>query len=582
MTKTQTASGKNWVLRPQADKNEINKFAELHPYLVQVLFNRNIKSQEEIDYFINPDYGRDLIDPFKFKQMDKAIARIVKAIKNKEKILVYGDYDADGVTAAVIMVEVLTELGAKPDIYLPYRQTEGYGLNDKAVKEFAKKKIDLIITIDCGTTNVVEVERANKLGMEVIIVDHHQQPPKLPLAHSIINPALKNETYPFKYLTSGGLAYKVATALLQKTDYGRTLNTKKNRPLGWEKWWLDLVAISTVADMAPLIGENRILVSFGLTVLRKTKRIGLHHLFTTMKAESANADTFTIGFLIGPRLNAAGRMDHASTAYQLLISTDEGEAQRLAEELHNSNQLRQKITTQMVDRAIEQVGEVRKQKILFAYDKSWQIGVVGLVAGKLSNRYHLPSIVMGNSESEIIGSGRSIPAYNIVAGLEYAAKHLKRYGGHPQACGFTVKSAGDKDNFIKTLTRHANRALEGIDTRPALEIDAQIDLEEVDWRLVEALGKLEPYGQGNDKPLFVAKDLEIIDIKTVGADDKHLKLTVKHNNHETFKTIGFTFGDWSRRVRIGELIDLVFEIGVNEWNGNREIELKIMDIKTHD
>lgn len=582
MTTPQTATGKQWVLRPSAPATLIKTFPELHPYLVQVLFNRGITDQAQIDGFLNLDYGRDVHDPFLFRQMQVAVDRILLAIDRKEKIMVYGDYDADGVTSSTILVEVLRLLGADPGIYIPYRKTEGYGLNENAIKECNAQGVNLIVTLDCGTTNRNEVAVANDLGMEVIIVDHHQKPPELPDAVAIINSSFPEEAYPFRHLTSGGLAYKVACALLLASDYGKKLKEPKEIKPGTEKWWLELVAISTIADMAPLTGENRVLVHFGLTVLRKTKRLGLLSLYRTMRVEPGQTDTFTVGFQIGPRLNAAGRLNHASSAYQLLITTDQAEADRFAQELHETNQSRQRMTSQMVDEAIKQIGEVGDRKILFAFNPEWQIGVVGLVAGKLTSKFNLPAIVMGLSGTDIIGSGRSIAAYNIVEGLQAVAEHLGKFGGHPQACGFTLRTPDEREAFMKALGAHAATALDGIDTKAPLEIDAEIDLEKVDWPLVEAIESLEPFGVGNDRPLFVARGLEVADLKTVGTDGKHLRLMVKHNGTAIHKTIGFSFGSWAQRVRMGEKVDLVFEIGINEWNGTKETQLRIVDIKLHD
>lgn len=579
MASQSSASGKQWVLRPAAPPSLITSYPELHPYLVQVLFHRGITEQTQIDAFLNLDYGRDVHDPFLFQNMERAVDRIISAINHQEKIMVYGDYDADGVTSSVILVEALRMLGADPGIYIPYRKTEGYGLNPKAVQECNDQGINLIVTLDCGTTNRDEVALANELGMDVIIVDHHQKPPELPDAYAIVNSSFPDEPYPFRHLTSGGLAYKVATALLMRTEYGATLTAPKEIKPGVEKWWLELVAISTVTDMAPLIGENRVLVHFGMTVLRKTRRVGLQALYATMRVDPSQTDTFTIGFQIGPRLNAAGRLNHASAAYQLLITTDESEAQKFAQELHETNQSRQRLTSQMVDAAIAQIGDVGDRKILFAFDPSWEIGVVGLVAGKLTNKFHLPALVMGMSGDDVIGSGRSIPAYNIVEALQSVAGHLGKFGGHPQACGFTLRTANDREPFLRDIAAHAAQALAGIETKTPLEIDAEIELERVDWPLVEALESLEPFGIGNERPLFVARGIEIADIQTVGTDGKHLKMMVRHNGQTIHKTIGFAFGSWAQRVRIGERIDVVFEIGINEWNGRKETQLKIVDLK---
>lgn len=566
---------KNWKVAEPISAKILAKFPEIHPIILQLLFNRGIDSQEKIDQFLNPDYGDGLHDPFLFKDMEKAVKRILKAIEGKEKIVVYGDYDADGVCASAIMVSILKKLGAKVNIYIPYREKEGYGLNEQAVTELADQGTDLIITVDNGISNKGEVDILNKKKVDVIITDHHHQPLEIPKAFAIINPNLDKEKYPFKGLTGAGVAYKVAQAMAERQkDY-----KVEQLDQGWEKWLLDLVAIGTIADLQPLLDENRVLVSYGLIVLGKTPRPGLLELIKSLKNKTSKLDAKVVGWQISPRLNAAGRLNHASTAYELLITEDKDKAIKLARELNQTNQQRQQITEKILTEVKKLIGEVKDQKILIAVGQNWSIGVVGLVSGRISDMFRLPSLIISRSEGKIIGSGRSIEEFNMIEAIEKCHQYLDRYGGHAQACGFTVKDETALAEFIKKMTDLTKQELKGKKLAPTLEIDGQVDLENVNWGLFENLEKFEPFGEDNPKPRFSATKLTVVDTRTVGKDGNHLRLTIKHNHQTIHKTIAFSFGHWFDKLNKGDKIDIVFEIDVNEWNGNRELQLKIVDIK---
>lgn len=555
---------------------------------MQLLHNRNLLEQTKIDEFLNPDYSQDAHNPGLFRDMTKAIERIFSAIEKNELIVVHGDYDADGVCAAVILYSTLKELGAKHlDVFLPDRELEGYGVNKDTVELLIASGAKLIITCDCGISNYAEVELAQKNNVDVIITDHHTVPPELPPAFAIIHPKAPDETYPDKGLSGGGVAFKLAQALINE-------HKKKNENNNWEgfeKRLLELVAISSVADMVPLLGESRTLTKYGLIVLNRTKRLGLRQLIEITGLKK-NPDTEltaeNIGFQLAPRINAAGRMQHANTAYKLLIANDPVEAKELARELDANNKERQKITEKMTAAAREIINQEKQEDapILFALKEGWPLGLVGLVASRLCDRYYRPVMVMTKKGGQIHGSGRSIDEINIIEKLEKLKTYFEKFGGHPQACGFTLKNAADLENFKNDLTALVRADAAAKDLTPILTIDAEINLEEINWELYDSLGRFEPFGENNPMPRYLAKNITVTQVEALGADCQHLKLLVKHNNSAPRKMIGFGFGDeervgvnWCAALKSGNKIDAVFEISVNQWNGNRELQLKIVDIK---
>jgi len=560
-----------WKLPQKPTQDFIDKFPELHPIVVQLLYNRGLKTQDEIDEFLSPDYSKDIHDPYLFKDMEHACHRIYKAIKEQELITVYGDYDADGVSSSVILRSVLKNLGAKVEVYLPHREKEGYGLNKKAVEELATKT-KVIITCDCGISNIEEVALANDIGVDVIITDHHTIPEELPKALAIIHPQVKGEKYPFKYLAGGGVAFKLAQALLAHAKNDLSAKEKE----GGEKWLLDMVALSTVADMVPLLGENRTLLKYGLLVLKKTQRLGMKKLIEVANLDIDKVDTRAIGFSIAPRVNAAGRMDHANLAYYLMIEEDEAKATELAAELNQSNLDRQKLTERIVREAKAQnINE--NDSLLVFYDPDWSSGLTGLVAGRLSRDYSRPVFVMTKVDENIVGSGRSIPEFNIIEALQDNEELLIKYGGHPQACGFSMDPA-NREEFTQTMKSLATQKLKDIPFQSKLDIELTIDFEDISWDLVDLLEKFRPYGQLNPEPLFMSTGLTITSIRQVGNDGKHLKLEVSKANK---KKGAIAFGLGNMKLELGDKIDIVYNLSINQWNGNREIQLIIKDIKNN-
>ncbi len=596
-------SEKKWITSEQPPQSFLDEHPELPTLIVQLLWNRNLRTEKEMDEFLNPNYDANIHDPFLFNDMKKAVKLILEYIETNKKITVHGDYDADGVCASAIIMTVLKKLGGKNlSVYLPHRETDGYGLNPRTVQYLKDSGMDLIITCDCGISNTEEITLAKKLGMQVIVTDHHAMPVAFPPADAIIHPLVPGEKYPDKTLAGGGVAFKLIQALLKEHHtlycHDQTQHDKCALPNGesyeaTEKWLLDLAAISTVGDMVPLLGESRTIVRYGLTVLNKTRNRGLKALLASAgllgedNKPKRTLDTETIGFQIAPRINAAGRMDHANIAFALLMAETDEEAVTLADQLNKNNSDRQKLTEKILTEAREQIKSTdqKNNAIIFAYGESWPTGIVGLIAGRIKEEFGKPAIAMGLNNGFITGSGRSVAGFNMIETLKTMPEFFHKFGGHPQACGFSLKDVGLLENFKKTLLEKATVATKDLDLTPQMRIDAMVDLDEVNWKLFELLEKFEPFGVANEEPIYAASGLTVISVTPVGQDGRHLRLLVKHNSHVVRKTIAFGFGDVNKHpadwksLQPGEKIDLAFRVGVNEWNGNRELQLKVEDIK---
>lgn len=559
----------NWVVKDQVTKQDIDRFPELPELLVQLLYNRGITTQEEVDRFLNPDYGQDQHDPYLFRDMQKAVDRITQAIEQNEKIVIHGDYDADGVCGSSVLYITLKKLGGNVSVYLPHRDTEGYGLNMNTVDTLAKEKTDLIITVDCATSNLEEIAAAAAHGMDVIVTDHHSQPPVLPKeAVAILNPKLKEETYPFEHLAGVGVAFKVAQALIKKFELGEA----------FEKWLLDLVAVSTVTDFMSLVGENRVFLKYGLIVLQKNKRPGLRALFDVMGVDAQKADTTTIGFKVGPHINAAGRINHANMALELLVEEDPSEVARMAQDLARTNKERQALSEKMARAAMKQAEEQKDEYVIIVQSDDWPVGLLGLVAGKVASFYQRPTYVLSTMGEEIVGSGRSIEQFHLVDALQSMDELFSKYGGHPQACGFSLKDEKALEQFILRMRQRARELLEGTDLRKRLDVELECSVNQVDWKLVEVVQQCEPYGQGNPEPVFVSRGVRVETCKPVGKKQDHLKLDVFQNGVRR-PAIAFGLGHFAESITPDTLIDIAYTIGVNEWNGNRDIQLSIKDIQ---
>lgn len=568
----------NWKIKEKVTEELITKYPEINPVILQLLYNRGLIDQESIDSFLNPNYDFGLHDPFLFKDMETAVKRIFSALQNREKILIYGDYDADGVCSTAIIYSALQGLGGDLDIYIPFREGEGYGINPKAVQWIISQKFNLVITVDCGISNKEEIQTLKDAGIDTIVTDHHEEPLELPSAVAVINPSVSNSGYPKIRLCGAGVAFKLVQALVAWQD---RIDFSIKLPAGFEKWLLDLAAIATIGDIMPLVGENRILVKYGLIVLQKTKNVGLQKLMESINHRFGGIDSEYVGWRIVPRLNAAGRMDHASLSFYLLTEKNPDEAQRLAGMLEENNKSRQQTTDNILKQAFSQIDEtVELPCSLIVLGENWPAGVIGLVAGRLSDRFHRPTLVFSQEGDKYVASGRSIPEFDITGALQECDELLARYGGHPQACGLTIIGQDNFEKFKLKFSQLAQEKLGTIKLERITEIDAELKLSEISWEVVDGLDKFEPFGEANPKPLFVAFGLQVEQIQTVGTDGKHLKVQVTQDGGQNLhKLIGFSFGEWCAKINVGDKIDIVFELGVNEWNGNRELQLKISDIK---
>lgn len=567
-------ASKIWKLKDRYPDN-LDEELKRYPRLFrQVLYNRGLTTVKDVEHFLNPSFADDVFDPFLFKEMLKAVEIISKAIKQNKKITVYGDYDADGVCGTAILAKVLTELKANFDIYLPHRQDEGYGLNRRAIERIAQSGTSLIVTVDSGISNIEEIGHAGSLGMRVIITDHHQQLHERPNAVAILHPTLEGETYPDKRLCGGGVAFKLAQALIERN---------KDAFLdGFDKWLLDLVAISTIADYGELISENRALVKYGLIVLNKTRNTGLKTLLNLIRISDKPLDSVQVAMRIIPLINAAGRMDHANTAYQLLVSDEEKQAKRLVKSLQEANTKRQLLTDEIYKSALKQVAKQSDEKLLVAYDESWPITLMGIVASKLVNEFNKPVAVIGRKKDRWAGSVRSIPIFNIVEALKKISSCLENYGGHSQAAGFTLSEKSDLKNFIMSYQKCANDALETEELKPTLEIDSEIALADIKEDLVDWMEKLQPFGQKkNPKPRFLLKRAVLKECHVLGKNGNHLKLMVMKpggDGHIKFVFFGAA-ASWFGCLKQEAVFDAVIELSYNNWQGLNEIQVKVIDMK---
>lgn len=610
-----------WIVKPKIDKKFLEAFPEYSPLVLQLLFNRGIAEKKSIDEFLNPDYEKHLHDPFLMKDMEKSVARILDALAREEKILVYGDYDADGVTATALLMKTLIFLGGKEknlSVYIPDRAREGYGLNEAAIKKFANEKISLIITVDCGIANAKEVKLAENLGIETIISDHHYISREVPRAYAVINPRQKNDNYPFKELAGAGIAYKLCSALLarQNPDYSGLGRLEKNstqaeekKPSSFterrgkenfQKWLLDLVALGTIADCVSLKGENRTLAKYGLMVLGKTRRPGLRALTRfarearRVKNSRINNDSLItareVSFQIVPRLNAAGRMDHANSAYELLVTEASKEAAELARKLEKRNQERQSATEKIINEVKVRLSAKRLEKIILEGSAEWPVGLLGLIAGKISEEYNRPALIYHQGKAKCVGSGRSNASFNLIEALMSAKPYLLEFGGHARAAGFAA--AMDKiPVFYETLLKRAEA--DPPTGGPTIEIDSEINSEEVNIETLRLLNSFAPFGEDNEAPVFLLKNLSVSELRLVGNGNKHLKLVLKDQRASkntlygeqgrTIRAIAFNSADNfippAGKLSAGRKVDVAGEIIPDDWNGNNAAGLKVRDIK---
>lgn len=565
-----------WVKPEPLTETADNNLAKFAPVERQLLFNRGITDQESAEKFLGAQ--NEVHDPYLLKDMHKAVERICLAITENQQIVIFGDYDVDGVTATALLVEVLSQLGGKAIHYIPDRFEEGYGFSEASIEGVLKLDPNLIITVDCGVRSISEVELMTASGVDVIITDHHQPLDEVPQACAIINPRQAGDNYPFKGLAGVGLAFKLAQAVSGKySDKSITVDN-----------WLDLVALGTIADLAPLRDENRTLVRRGLDRINEGKRPGINALIAVSRIIPGKVKSDNIGFMLGPRLNAAGRLKTAENAFHLLISKSIEEATPLAAYLDSENKERQTITRDIqakVETYAESADQAFIKSLIFYYDEKNNEGVVGLAASRLAESFYRPAIVGAVKGDVIRASCRSIPEINITSALDECADLLVKHGGHAMAAGLTIECS-HAEEFRQRMTEIIQRELGGKEVQPKIGVGAEVDLLDIKPNLIEFIVQLEPAGIDNPYPLLVSREVKINSIQLMGKENNHLRFSIRRSAGKkgidyrdiTYNAVAFNFGYLAESLKIGDLIDILYSYEINEFNGNSTLQLNIRDI----
>lgn len=556
---------KKWQYYEQ-NKELVKQISEKHnisTLLAQILINRNIVDDSQIDIFLQPKRN-DFHDPFLMLDMEKATDRIMQAIKNKEKTIIYGDYDVDGITSITVLKKFLQERGLETDYYIPNRLEEGYGLNVDAIQEIAQKKYKLMITVDCGVSGIEEIKLANSKGIETIVTDHHEQLDELPAAYAIINPKRRDNTYPFRGLAGVGVVFKLIQAISKKLGLDEKEYLK----------YLDIVCIGTISDIVPLVDENRVIAKLGLMLVECTKNIGLKELISETKYK--NIDSTMISFAIAPRINACGRMGKQEEALQLFLTENLEEAKEITKKLERYNSERQETEKNIFEQAIKKIEteNLKELNSIVLASENWHHGVIGIVASRITEKFYKPTILICIEGDEGKGSGRSVPGFDLHQALVDSSQFLKKYGGHEMAVGLSLEK--EKINDFKKYFEEISKAKNVKQLIPVINIDCEITKKELNKKTIEQIKLLEPFGEKNKQPLVIYKNLKITSIRAL-SEGKHLKLMLKDDN-EIVNAIGFNLGELSKEYLIGDKVDIVGTIETNAYNGQEQIQINLKDI----
>lgn len=550
----------HWRILPQV--SEHTDLPDIHPLVVQLLHNRGITEPSQIEAFLNIDRRLEA-DPFLLPDMHKAVQRIYLALLRGEKIAVYGDFDADGITATAILVQGLLALGGRAIPFIPHRYRDGYGLQIGPLERLSREGASLVITTDTGITAFDEVAKCRKLGMDIIVTDHHLPPEVLPPAFAVVNPKRSDSALPASELAGVGVAFKLLQSLVQGSGRDRLLGGL-----------LDLVALGTVADMVPLLADNRYWVKQGLDLLNNTERIGFQEMMRCAGLRPGNLTSESISWVLAPRINAAGRIDDAIAGYQLLVTQSREEAARLAQELEEKNARRQKMTNELLCRAREQVlARGTDLPLLMAGGADYPAGVMGLVAGRLAEEFYRPVILLKIGPDVCRGSGRSIPEFNLMAALDRCRDLLINVGGHVGAAGFSVPR-NRLTELQARLLKIAEEQLAGLDLRPHIDIDAEVPLATFNGDTYRQIQRLAPFGSGNPEPTFISRRVEVLECSLVGEQGDHLRLKLRQEG-VVWDAIGFGLG--SLVDYINSRIDIAYSLIVDHWNGEERLRLKLLD-----
>lgn len=557
---------KKWEFYNSDEKlvDEICEKYNLNKVIGKIIVNRHVVNDEDVRIFITPTRD-DFHDPFLFKGMDVAVERIIKAINNKEKILIYGDYDVDGITSTTVLKKYLMDRGISVDTYIPNRLHEGYGLNKNAIDTIKERNIDLIITVDCGISAIEEVDYAVSLGMDVIVTDHHEVGEKLPNALAVIDAKRKDNTYPFRSLAGVGVVFKLIQALSIKLEI---------KPEEYLKY-LDLVCVGTISDIVPLEGENRTIAKLGLMLIKVTRNLGLRELIKSSGYKEIDSNTISFG--VAPRINACGRMGHEEEALKLFLAEDLESATKITKELNEYNTLRQSTEKAIYEEAVQEIdrNHLDEKNSIVLGGEGWHHGVIGIVSSKVTDKYYKPSILLSFEDDIAKGSGRSVPGFDLYEGLTKCEDLLEKYGGHSMAVGLTLK----KENLEKFKERFEQIAKEKNikELVPIIYIDDELKLKDINMELVKSLSILEPFGEANKVPLFLIRNLKIDSIRAL-SEGRHLKLTLRDENF-VINAIGFELGYLAEEYRIGDRIDVVGTLEINSFNGFSSIQINMKDIR---
>lgn len=542
---------------------EMQKKYNINNLLAILLSNREITSEEQINKFLNPKRN-DFYNPFGMPDMEKAVNRILKAIENIEKTIIYGDYDVDGITSVAVLKSFLEERGIQVGVYIPNRLNEGYGLNKEAVKYIAKQGYKLMITVDCGITAIEEVEYAKELGIETIVTDHHEPAENLPEAVAVVDAKRKDNKYECRNLAGVGVVFKLIQALSIKLGLEEKEYLK----------FLDIVCIGTISDIVPLTDENRVIVKLGLKLVEQTRNLGLREILQSCGYSKINSTTISFG--VAPRINACGRMGHQEEALNLLLSKNIDEVKDLTIKLNDYNKTRQEIEKTIYNEAIEQIekNNLANKNTIVVYGKGWHHGVIGIVSSKITELYFKPSILLSEEDGEYKGSGRSVEGFDLHEALMECNKTIKKFGGHAMAVGINIEKDKIKE-FEETFEKVATE--KNVDKIvPILNVDAEIKLDDITKEMVESLKELEPFGEANKMPIFAFRNLKIDSIRSL-TNGKNLKLSVRDNKN-IVNAIGFNLGELSEIYKIGDKIDIAGNLEINSFNGVDSIQINIKDI----
>lgn len=560
---------RNWLLK-EFDKSrvvEISKQFHISPLTSIILYNRDIREDADIAEFLDCNL-ENLHDPYMLKDMDKAVSRIKKARENNEKITIYGDYDVDGITSIAILYKHLTEMGFEVDYYVPDRIQEGYGVNRDALDKIKASGTKVVITVDTGITAVEETEYAKSIGMDIIITDHHECKEKIPEAFAAIDPKRKDCKYPFKNLAGVGVAFKFIQAMDENCSVAELM----------EKY-SDLICLGTVADISPLVDENRIMVTEGLKRFKNTKNVGLKALLDVSITNNKAITTSTIGYIIAPRINASGRLGCATRSVEMFLTDNRDKAYELAEGLCEENTIRQQTEQKMFAEALEYIEnnpQIKDDQILIIPHENWHHGIVGIVSSKITEKFYKPSILFAIDGDEAKGSGRSISGYNLFEALENCGDLLEKFGGHELAAGLSIKTDNIED-FRTAINKNAALKIDEKALVPTVSIDAVINPTYITLDTVDEINKLQPFGVDNPTPIFAVRNIKIHKISTM-SDNKHLRMTLLKEG-KFLDAVGFGMGDYYNHLKEGDFINVAFGLDINDYKGYKNVQLIVKDIK---